>query len=1286
MYKGAYMYGLCLKFTRNLKNSIAPFIPHAKVKSLAPTLLLIILLSSQIQAANGLMAHYYNKTNSDVTTYPISGTSDMNQTDSTINFSWPNSPISGINADYFQVRWTGYIYIPQSTTWTFYTQSDDGVKLTVNNQLVVNNWTDHGSTENSGDLVLTEGYYPIAFEFYEKGVSAVAKLSWSHSGLTKQIVPNSNLFTDYPGATVSIADASLVEGNTDYTNMDFTITLSQSANASINYATSDITATVGEDYNATSGTLTFTAGGATSKTVSVPIKGDTDFENNETFSLALSTPVNLVLGTTYSAIGTIINDDTSTKPTIQFQQSIYQTSENTSLPFESSSTMLMSVILSEAIDDNVTVQFTTQDGTAIGTTNGGKDYISQTGTITILAGETNATLPMYIIHDQAIELTETFTVRLTTPTPSTRVQLGQTNIATIQILEQTDAPLCYSDNFESALDAKWRTLYSKGSFTPQINAGHLKLTPGKKDIATAVTKDYEFPSKENLLIIEFRHYAYGGCFEESTPIAGLGAYGADGIVAVLYDSAIGPTPTPGAYGGSMGYAQGHDQNGFQGGWLGLGLDEYGNFANPNEGRVGGPGFHTNAAVIRGDGSGMTGYEFLAEAYPVTPTIAPAVDITNPDKLPADKFRMTVDARSSAHLYIKLERDVNNGVGYQTIINNFDAKLPTYNQSSTPDYVRFALTSGTGGGCNAHEIDDLVVRGNCSAYVPSLSGSFRVVEDTSAASWSSKWINTNLTTKVVPLNKRYCVLAGTSANNSASPLTSSVYVDVNLTDGIGFNQQIENNLSIPAASSTTCFDVNTTQAARTMWFIVTNTNDSTMQSTSDPFSIRPYRFSIDVNNSNPDNLIAGRSYKLDVNATSTLSDANVSGYSNTNTSYQKIEVPSMITCPTVTWPLDYRSFTNGRDSLDPFIHHDVMDINMTILDENWTSVDQSNGGCITGSDDAFSNPVGCLIKGSKPLKFVPHHFKITGALRAFDNNFTYVSNDLNMSALLDLNITAETEQNSTTPRYNSLCYAKSTDYNVSYTTTITTNALNRILFESNTSNTTHSMLLGNDFNISNISNSIFGTDDNGTGKLSLKINFDRNESLVVNPFSLTTSDVNVKDIDTVQGNKTLNQTTRFYYGRAHAPDYRFANNDGNATIYYEVYAKDLNQTQRQSFGINGNQGIDSIDWYQNTLHSSLSGAVSPTTSSTIVLGTPAQSSITLLPVSHAAPYVGKIEYHPTNSPSWLLYYPKYFMVEFYKTSTWAGSGSVSDTNTTAGQHSHSLGSTPAPTKSNKRLNW
>jgi len=888
--------------------------------------------------------------------------------------------------------------------------------------------------------------------------------------------------------------------------------------------------------------------------------------------------------------------------TVGFSQAVYQTAEDLNLPFGSSGNMLMTVQLSEAVGYDVTVNFTTQDGTAVGITAGGEDYISQNGSVTIPAGETTTPVTMYIIHDQPIELDESFTVNLSTPQPSSSVQLGLST-ATATILEQTTAPICYTDNFDTTLDSKWRTLFSSGGFTPAINAGNLKLTPGKKNIATAVTKDYEFPSKENLIIVEFKHYAYGGCFEESTPQAGLGAYGADGVVAVLYDSAVGASPIPGGYGGSMGYAQNTaaspSKPGFQGGWLGLGLDEYGNFANPTEGRVnpvaGTGGFHTNAAVIRGDGSGTTGYEFLAEAYgnpPITTPLAPLVDYTNPPKLQGDIYQMTVDARSNQHLYLTLKRDINDGNGYQVVINKFDAKLPVYNQSTTPDFVRFALTSGTGGGCNAHEIDDLKVWGNCSVYSPSLSGAFRVTEDISNASWTSKWPKKYLATKVAPLNKRYCVLAGTSANDSATPLTSAINVDVNMTDNNGYMQQLFANLAIPAASSVTCFDANISMAAKNMQFIITKHDDQAIKSFSDTFAIRPKTYVIDVNGTAL-GLLSGTTYKLDLNATTTVSDANVSGYTTTlgtvtpNTSASQIFAPSMPTCPVSgSNPLSI-SFTQGSASLSSFSYNDVMDINVTVVDGNWTATDQLNGGCTLGTDDINIIPVGCLIKATKQLRFVPHHFDLNSSVRNVNNgSFTYLSNpytagnDFNMSGLLDLNITAKNAMGGTTQNYNTLCYAKAKDINITYTPVAVTN-LSKI-----SSQYLHDAIvigdvnrtLGTNIDVTGVTKDIFTVDHNGSAVLHFKINYDRNETKLVDKFDFNITKIDVNTTDEVNATTIGNQNVTFVYGRVIPRDVRvFGDVAFSANSWYEIY--NVSSLAGTTFLPSRNEAL----WYINSLH-------------------------------------------------------------------------------------------------------
>ena len=127
----------------------------------------------------------------------------LTRVDTTVNFDWgTDSPDSTIGADTFSVRWTGTVTPRYTQAYTFYTYSDDGVRLWVNDVLIVDNWTDHGPTENSGTTaVLTANQpYSIRMEFYEQGGGAVAGLSWSSTSQAKEVIPSTQLST---GAVVS---------------------------------------------------------------------------------------------------------------------------------------------------------------------------------------------------------------------------------------------------------------------------------------------------------------------------------------------------------------------------------------------------------------------------------------------------------------------------------------------------------------------------------------------------------------------------------------------------------------------------------------------------------------------------------------------------------------------------------------------------------------------------------------------------------------------------------------------------------------------------------------------------------------------------------------------------------------------------------------------------------------------------------------------------------------------------------------------------------------------------
>ncbi|MEY2474746.1 MAG: TolB protein [Actinomycetota bacterium] len=108
----------------------------------------------------------------------------------------------------------------------------------------------------------------------------------------------------------SVSDATLTEGDSGTTTAVFTVTLSPASTSAstVHYATSNGTASSASDYSATSGDLSFDVG-VTTKTISVPIAGDTAVEPNETFTVALSAPTGETTLGDATGTGTITNDD-----------------------------------------------------------------------------------------------------------------------------------------------------------------------------------------------------------------------------------------------------------------------------------------------------------------------------------------------------------------------------------------------------------------------------------------------------------------------------------------------------------------------------------------------------------------------------------------------------------------------------------------------------------------------------------------------------------------------------------------------------------------------------------------------------------------------------------------------------------------------------------------------------------------------------------------------------------------------------------------------------------------
>jgi hypothetical protein len=167
---------------------------------------------------------------------------------------------------------------------------------------------------------------------------------------------------------------------------------------SVNFATSNSSAAALADYTAVSGALVIPAG-STSRTVSVPVKGDVLDESNETFNLNLSSASGASIADS-RGVGTIADDDGA--------QSLSIADASVREGNSGRKTIAFAVTLSRASGRTVTVRYATSQRSATS----GSDYVGASGTLTFPAGTTSRTVSISIVGDMRVEADETFLVRL----------------------------------------------------------------------------------------------------------------------------------------------------------------------------------------------------------------------------------------------------------------------------------------------------------------------------------------------------------------------------------------------------------------------------------------------------------------------------------------------------------------------------------------------------------------------------------------------------------------------------------------------------------------------------------------------------------------------------------------------------------------------------------------------------------------------------------------------------------------------------------------------------------
>ncbi len=205
---------------------------------------------------------------------------------------------------------------------------------------------------------------------------------------------------------LSIANASVAEGNSGTTDLSFTVAASPAPSRKgtfVSYFTANGTAIAPGDYTAmTSPQQVPIPIGATSVTITVPLAGDALFESDETFFVNLRTPIKAKIAKS-QATATILNDDAT--PTVAIAGS--------SLTEGDSGTTVASfpITLSAPSGKAATVHYATSDGTATA----GEDYQATSGDLTIPPGVTTAAVTVPVTGDTSIEPNEIFTVTLSDP-------------------------------------------------------------------------------------------------------------------------------------------------------------------------------------------------------------------------------------------------------------------------------------------------------------------------------------------------------------------------------------------------------------------------------------------------------------------------------------------------------------------------------------------------------------------------------------------------------------------------------------------------------------------------------------------------------------------------------------------------------------------------------------------------------------------------------------------------------------------------------------------------------
>lgn len=292
------------------------------------------------------------------------------------------------------------------------------------------------------------------------------------------------------------------------------------------------------------------------------------------------------------------------------------------------------------------------------------------------------------------------------------------------------AQLVYTESFRNSEASGWVYITGNTNPGPRLTAGATPFgTPpygsGDDPEVGGVQIDTEgfgwlrmastVPSQANSAFLNLALPAAGTRVQFEFNIAFWGdqgsAEGGDGLAVTLSNANV--AYNAGAFGGSLGYAQKTGIDGMAGGYMGVGLDVFGNYTNPTEGRIGGPGFNENEVTLRGPGDGTSGYLYVGGTADAPGGMDSLISGPN-NQLDFPSYTARPDQDATDWRRVRVLLDENNrvsawiefgfGAGYQLLFENLD--LTAF--GTRPEEFRIGFSSGTGGANQVYEVRDLRV--------------------------------------------------------------------------------------------------------------------------------------------------------------------------------------------------------------------------------------------------------------------------------------------------------------------------------------------------------------------------------------------------------------------------------------------------------------------------------------------------------------------------------------------------------------------------------------------------